>query len=103
MLLGRGEDVQSRSVSGTSPSLDIELFPESAKVLRLVIDNWEHPARKEKVARLYRLDIGTKRRRARAAGELDPDARTHCKGPLCRAAGRTTNPARWPLCPNLQQ
>src|SRR5439155_25307578 len=34
--LGRGEDVQSRSVSGISPSLDIELFPESAKVLRLV-------------------------------------------------------------------
>src|SRR5260370_39087238 len=27
------------------------------KVLRLVIDNWEHPAKKEKVARLYRLDI----------------------------------------------
>jgi hypothetical protein len=76
---------------------------DPAKVLRLVIDNWEHPARKEKVARLYRLDIGTKRRRARAAGEPDPDARTHCKGPLCRAAGRTTNPARWPLCPNLQQ
>src|SRR5437016_4476205 len=30
---------------------------EPAKVLRLVIDNWEHPAKKEKVARLYRLDI----------------------------------------------
>ena len=57
MLLGRGEDVQSRSESGISPSLDIELFPESAKVLRLVIDNWEHPAKKEKVARLYRLDV----------------------------------------------
>ena len=46
MLLGRGEDVQSRSESGISPSLDIELFPESAKVLRFVIDNWEHPAKK---------------------------------------------------------
>jgi hypothetical protein len=44
MLLGRGEDVQSRSVSGISPSLDIELFPQSAKILRLVIDDWEHPA-----------------------------------------------------------
>src|SRR6266478_2621282 len=65
MLLGCGEDVQSRSVSGISPSLDIELFPESAKVLRLVIDNWEHPAKKEKVARLYRLDISTKRRRVK--------------------------------------
>ena len=40
MHLGRGEDVQSRSVSGISPSLDIELLPESAKVLRRVIDNW---------------------------------------------------------------
>jgi len=27
MLLGRVEDVQSRSVSGISPSLDIELDP----------------------------------------------------------------------------
>src|SRR5215468_6949987 len=63
MLLGRGEDVQSRSESGISPSLEIELFPESAKVLRLVIDNWEHPAKKEKVARLHRLDISAKRRR----------------------------------------
>src|SRR6266852_2064376 len=63
MLLGRGDDVQSRSVSGISPSLDIELFPESAKILRLVIDNWEHPAKEEKVARLHRLDISAKWRR----------------------------------------
>ena len=69
MLLGRGEDVQSRRVSGISPSLGIELFPQSAKILRLVIDNWEHPAKEEKVAGLYRLDISTKWRRS--GGELN--------------------------------
>jgi len=65
MLLRRGKDVQSRSVGGISPTLDIELFPESAKVLRLVIDNREHPAKEEKVARPYRLDISAKGRRGR--------------------------------------
>jgi hypothetical protein len=28
-----------------------------------VVDNWEHPAKEEQVARLYRLDVSAKRRR----------------------------------------
>ena len=43
---------------------------DPAKVLRLVIDNWEHPAKKEKVDRLYRLDIKYQRCRARALASL---------------------------------
>src|SRR6266852_3709947 len=63
MLLGRSEDVQCRSVGGVSSSLGIELFPKSAKILRLVVHNWEHSAKEEKVARLHRLDVRAKRRR----------------------------------------
>src|SRR6266404_6621117 len=93
MLLGCGEDVQSRSVSGISPSLDIELFPESAKVLRLVIDNWEHPAKKEKVARLYRLDISTKRRR----GGWELNAKV-LQSALCTPQVRTSTAYHRPAC-----
>ena len=93
MLLGRGEDVQSRSVSGISPSLDIELFPESAKVLRLVIDNWEHPAKKEKVTRLYRLDISTKRRR----GGWELNAKV-LQSAICTAWLRPFHPYHRPVC-----
>jgi len=62
MLLGRGEDAQRRRVGGISSSLDIEFLPESSNKLRLVIDNREHPAKEEQVARLYRLDVRTERR-----------------------------------------
>jgi hypothetical protein len=63
MLFRRGKNSQSRSVGGISPSLGIELFPEAPNVLRFVVDNREHPAKEEQVARLYRLDVTTKWRR----------------------------------------
>ena len=63
MLFRRGENAQSRGVGGISSSLDIELFPEPANILRLVVDDREHPAKEEQVARLYRLDVSAKRRR----------------------------------------
>ena len=63
MLLGSSQDVQSRSVSGISSSLGIELFPKSANKLRLVVHNWEHPAKEEQVVRLHRLDVSSKRLR----------------------------------------
>ena len=93
MLLGRGEDVQSRSVSGISPRLDIELFPQSAKILRLVLDNWEHPAEEEKVARLYRLDISAKGRRGR--WELDAKV---LQSAICTARLRIFNAYHRPAC-----
>src|ERR1700733_13896107 len=62
MLFGRGEDAQSRRVGGISPGLDIELLPQPPDILRLVIDNWEHPAKEEQVARLYRFHVRAKRR-----------------------------------------
>ena len=37
--------------------------------LRLVVDDWEHSAKEEQVACLYRLDVSTKRRRG--GWELD--------------------------------
>jgi hypothetical protein len=63
MLFGRSEDAQSRSVGGCPSSLDIEFFAQPANKLRLVVDNWEHSAKEKQVARLYRLDVGAKRRR----------------------------------------
>ena len=93
MLLGRGEDVQSRSESGISPSLDIELFPESAKVLRLVIDNWEHPAKEEKVARLHRLDVTAEWRR----GGWELNAKVS-QPAICTAQVRTPTAHHRPAC-----
>ena len=93
MLLGRGESVQSRSVSGISPSLDIELFPQSAKVLRLVINNGDHPAKKEKIARLYRLDISTKRRR----GGRELNAKV-LQSAICTAWLRASSAYHRPAC-----
>ena len=63
MLLGRSQDAQSRGVGGISSGLGIELFPQPAKILRLVVDNRKHPAKEEQVARLHRLDVSAKRRR----------------------------------------
>ena len=63
MLFGRSEHAQSRGVGGVSSGLGIELFPQPPDILRLVVDNWEHPAKEEQVARLYRLDVSAKRRR----------------------------------------
>src|ERR1700733_15803961 len=63
MLFGRGEDAQSRGVGGISTGLGIELLSQPPDILRLVIDNWEHPAKEEQVARLYRFHVRAKRRR----------------------------------------
>ena len=63
MLFGRGKDTQSRRVGGISSGLDIELFPQPANIFRLVVDNWEHPAKEEQVACLDRLDVSAKGRR----------------------------------------
>src|SRR5580698_6691102 len=65
MLFRRGENSQSRRVGGISSSLDIEFFPKPANILRLVVNNWEHSAKEKQVARLYRLDVRTKRCRRR--------------------------------------
>ena len=62
MVFRRGKNSQSRSVRGISSGLDIEFFPEAANILRLVVDNREHPTKEEQVARLYRLDVRTERR-----------------------------------------
>ena len=94
MLLGRGEDVQSRSVSGISRSLGIWLFPRWAKIPRLVIANWEHPAKgEEKIACLYRLDISTKPRRRR--WELNAKV---LKSAICTAWLQTFSAYHRPAC-----
>jgi hypothetical protein len=63
MLFCSREDAQSRSVSSVSSSFGIELFPQSANVLRLVVDYREHPAKEEQVTCLYSLYVSAKRRR----------------------------------------
>jgi len=62
MLLRRSEDTQSGSVRGISSSFNIELLPQPPNVLRLVIHHWKHPAKKEQIARLHRLDVSAERR-----------------------------------------
>src|SRR5258708_24867216 len=93
MLLGRSEDVQCRSVGGISSSLCIELFPKSAKIRRLVVHNWEHSAKEEKVARLHRLDVRAKRRR----GGRELNAKV-LQPAICAAQVRTSNAYHPPPC-----
>src|SRR5260370_34908909 len=93
MLLGRSEDVQCRSVGGVSSSLGIELFPKSAKILRLAVHNWEHSAKEEKVARLHRLDISAKRRR----GGREQNAKV-LQAAICTANGETSAGYTPPAC-----
>ena len=62
MLFGRSQDAQCRGVGGISSSLDIEFFSKPANIFRLVVDDWEHPAKEEQVARLYRLYVRAERR-----------------------------------------
>ena len=57
MLPGCSESAQSRGVDGISSRFGIELFPQPAHIFRLVIDNWDHTAEKEKVTRLYGFDV----------------------------------------------
>jgi len=57
----RREDVQSRSVGGVSSSLGIELFPQPANILRLVVDDREHPAKEKQVPGLHRLHVRAER------------------------------------------
>jgi hypothetical protein len=63
MFFGRSEDAQSCSVGSVPSSFDIELFTKPANVLRFVVDDGEHSAEEQKVARLYRLDVSAERRR----------------------------------------
>lgn len=93
MLPGRSEHIQGRSVGGISSSLDIELFAKPANILRLVVDNWEHPAKKEQVARLYRLDVSAKRRR----GGWELNAKV-LQSAICTARLRTFNGYHRPTC-----
>jgi hypothetical protein len=93
MLFGRGENAQSRSVRGISSSFDIELFPKSANILRLVVHNWEHPAKVEQVARLYRLDVSAKWRRGR--WELNAKV---LQPAICTARLRTLSAYHRPAC-----
>src|ERR1700733_8178114 len=93
MLFRRSEDAQSRGVDRVSSSLDIELFSQSADILRLVVDNREHPAKEEQVACLYRLGVSTKRRRG--VGELN----TKVLEPLiCALWQRTLSAYHRPAC-----
>jgi hypothetical protein len=64
MFLGRSEDAQSRGVGGIPSSLRIQFFPKPANILRLVVDNREHPAKEEQIARLERLHISAEWRRS---------------------------------------
>ena len=57
MLFCRREDVQGCGIGGVSPSIGVELFPQPANILRLVVDYREHPAKEEQVTRLYRLYV----------------------------------------------
>ena len=41
--------------------LNIELFPKPADKLGLLVDNGEHPAQEEQLARLHGLDVSGKR------------------------------------------
>src|SRR5258708_24464512 len=93
MLLGRSEDVQCRSVGGISSSLCIELFPKSAKIRRLVVHNWEHSAKEQKVARLHRLDVRAKRRR----GVRELNAKV-LQPAICAAQVRTSHAYHQPAC-----
>jgi hypothetical protein len=93
MLLGCSEDVQCRSVGGISSGLGIELFPKSAKILRLVVHNWEHSAKEEKVACLHRFDVSAKRRR----GGWELNAKV-LQPAICTAQVRTSNAYHRPAC-----
>src|SRR5215471_16593983 len=93
MLFGRSEDVQSGNVGGISPGLDIELFPKPANELRLVVDNWEHPAQEEKVARLHRLDVSAKR----CWGGWQLNAKV-LQSSICTALVRTSKAYHRPAC-----
>src|SRR5215469_5638003 len=63
MLLCGSEGVQGRDVEGISSGFSVQLFANAADVLRLTVDDGEHSAEEEEVARLYCLDVGAKRRR----------------------------------------
>src|SRR6266567_3227202 len=63
MMFGSCEGAQRRRIGGVSSGLGIEFFAKPAKILRLMVNNREHPAEEKQVACLYRLDVTSKRRR----------------------------------------
>src|ERR1700679_1784467 len=93
MLLSRSKNSQSCGISSIAPSLGIKLFPEPANILRLVVHNWKHPAKKQQIARLYRLDISAKRCRCR--WELDTEL---LQSAIRAALLRTFSPHHLPTC-----
>src|SRR5262245_41675453 len=93
MLIGFSEDIQCRSVGGISSGFGIELFRKSAKILRLVVHNWEHSAKEEKVACLHRFDVSAKRRRG--GWELNVKV---LQPAICNAQVRTSNAYPRPGC-----
>jgi len=93
MLLRRGKNSQSRCVGGISSGFGIKFFPEPANILRFVVNNWEHPAKEEQIARLYRLNISAKRRRD--GWELDTKL---LQSAFCAAWLRTFTAHHRPTC-----
>src|SRR5215470_19827542 len=93
MLFGRSQDVQGRNVRCFSPGFDVELFPKPANKLRRVVDNREHPAKEEKVARLHRLDVSAKRRWR--GWELNAKV---LQLAICTAQVRTSHAYHLPAC-----
>lgn len=69
MLPRDREDVERREVRRFAPGLHIELRSDAPDELRRTPFRGKHPGQKEKIARLHRLHIGSKRLRRRR--ELD--------------------------------
>src|ERR1700722_1168019 len=63
MAFRRGEDAQSCGVGRISSSINIKFFSQSANILRLVVDDREHPAKEEQIACLYSFGVSAKGRR----------------------------------------
>ena len=62
MLLSCSKSAQARYICCVASCLYIKFFAKSANVLRLMVDDREHPGEEEQVARLQYLDIIAKRR-----------------------------------------
>jgi len=58
-----GQSAEGCGVGGIPSSLDVEFFAQAAEILRLVIDNRKHAAKKEQVPGLHGLNVGAKGRR----------------------------------------
>src|SRR5580658_561851 len=93
MLFSRSENTQSRSVGGIPAGFGIEFFSKPAHILGFVIDDWEHPAKKEQVASLQRLHIGAERR----GGGWELNAKV-LQPAICSTGLRTLHGYHRPTC-----